>query len=85
VPIARGDVPYLRGTETRLNAMLAAAAAKADVGYVDAYNGTIGHDACQPPDVKWVEGLIPTSLAAPMHPNAAGEQAMAGLILDALR
>jgi lysophospholipase L1-like esterase len=85
VPIARGDVPYLRDTETRLNAMLATAAARAGASYVDTYNGTIGHDACQPSGVKWVEGLIPTSLAVPMHPNAAGEQAIARLILDALR
>jgi hypothetical protein len=69
----------------RLNAMLAAPAARAGVGYVRTYNGTIGHDACQPSGVKWVEGLIPASLAVPMHPNAAGEQAMARLILAALR
>lgn len=85
VPIARGDVPYLRTVETRLNAMLATAAATAGASYVDTYAGTIGHDACEPSGVKWVEGLIPTSLAAPMHPNAAGEQAMARLILTALR
>ena len=85
VPIARGDVPYLRDTETRLNTMLATAAARAGASYIDTYNGTTGHDACQPSGVKWVEGLIPTSLAVPMHPNAAGEQAIARLILDALR
>jgi lysophospholipase L1-like esterase len=85
VPIARGDVPYLRDTETRLNAMLAAAAARAGVGYVDTYDGSVGHDACQPSAVKWVEGLIPSSPAVPMHPDAAGEQAMARLILAALR
>jgi lysophospholipase L1-like esterase len=85
VAIGRGDVPYMRDTELQLNAMLAAAAAQAGVSYVNIYNGTIGHDACQPSSVKWVEGLIPTSLAAPMHPNAAGEQAMARLSLAALR
>lgn len=85
VPIARGDVPYLRNTEVRLNSMLAAAAARAGVAYVDIYDGTIGHDACQSSSVKWVEGLVPTSLAVPLHPDAAGEQAMARLILAALR
>jgi lysophospholipase L1-like esterase len=85
VPITRGDVPYLRDTEVGLNAMLAAAAARAGVDYVDTYDATIGHDACQSSGVKWIEGLIPTSLAVPLHPNAAGEQAMARLILDALR
>jgi hypothetical protein len=85
VPIAHGDVPYLRNVEISLNAMLAATAAKAGVGYVDTYTGTIGHDACQPSGVKWVEGLIPTSLAVPMHPNASGGHAMARLILAVLR
>jgi lysophospholipase L1-like esterase len=85
VPVARGDVPFLRDTETRLNAMLAAVAAQADVRYVDIYKGTIGHDACRPSGVKWVEALVPSSLAVPMHPNAAGEQAMARLILATLR
>lgn len=83
-PIARGDVPYLRNIETSLNAMLAASAPKAGATYVDTYRGTIGHDVCQSPGVKWVEGLIPTSLALPMHPNASGEQAMARIILATL-
>ena len=80
------DYPALvaRTLHLRSFTMLATAAARAGVGYVDTYNGTIGHDACQASSVKWVEGLIPTSLAAPMHPNAAGEQAMAKLILDAV-
>ncbi|HEX6523995.1 MAG TPA: SGNH/GDSL hydrolase family protein [Streptosporangiaceae bacterium] len=85
VPVARGDVPYLRTVETGLNAMLAASAAKVGVNYVDTYRDTIGHDACQPRGVKWVEGLIPTSAAMPMHPNQSGEQAMTRTILAALR
>jgi lysophospholipase L1-like esterase len=84
VPIARDDVPYMRSVETGLNAMLAASARKVGVGYVDTYQGSIGHDACQPSGVKWVEGLIPMSPAMPMHPNASGEQAMARLILASL-
>jgi lysophospholipase L1-like esterase len=84
VPIARDDVPYLRTVETGLNAMLAASARKVGVSYVDTYQGSIGHDACQSSDDKWVEGMIPTSRAMPMHPNAAGEQAMARVILASL-
>jgi lysophospholipase L1-like esterase len=85
VPIAYGDVPYLRGIEKQLNAMLAAEAAANGATYVDTYTASIGHDACQPPGVKWVEGLIPTSLAAPFHPNALGERGMAQQVLKALR
>jgi lysophospholipase L1-like esterase len=85
VTIARGDLPYLRGVETRLNAMLAAAARQARDTFVDTYTPSIGHDACTHGGTKWVEGLIPTSAAVPMHPNALGEQAMARAILSALR
>jgi lysophospholipase L1-like esterase len=85
VTIARGDLPYLRGVETQLNAMLAARAAAAHDTFVDTYTPSIGHDACQHPGTKWVEGLIPTSAAVPMHPNALGEQAMAREVVAALR
>jgi lysophospholipase L1-like esterase len=85
VTVARGDLPYLRGVETRVNAMLAAQAARAGVTYVNTYTPSIGHDACQRAGTKWVEGLIPTSAATPMHPNALGEQAMAREIEQALR
>jgi lysophospholipase L1-like esterase len=85
VTIARGDLPYLRGVETRLNATLAAVARQAHDTFVDTYTPSIGHDACARRGTKWVEGLIPTSAAVPMHPNALGEQAMARAIEAALR
>ena len=85
VTIARGDLPYLRGVETRLNTMVAAAARRAGDTFVDTYTPSIGHDACQHGGTKWVEGLIPTSAAVPMHPNARGEQATAREIVAALR
>ncbi len=85
VTIARGDLGYLRGVETRLNTTLAAAARRAGATFVDTYTPSIGHDACQHSGTKWVEGLIPTSAAVPMHPNALGEQAMAREIVAALR
>jgi lysophospholipase L1-like esterase len=77
VPIASGDVAYLRQTETELNAMLAGEADANGATYVDTYTPTIGHDVCRPVGVRWIEGLAPTSLAAPFHPNALGEAAMA--------
>jgi lysophospholipase L1-like esterase len=85
LPFAFGDVPYLRGIEVDLNEMLARAAAASGATFVDTYQATIGHDACQGPGVKDVEGLIPTSVAAPFHPNERGEQVMAARVLAALR
>jgi lysophospholipase L1-like esterase len=84
VPIAFGDVPYLRGVEKALNSMLATVAAANNATYVDTYTASIGHDVCQRPGVKWVEGLIPTSPAAPFHPNALGERGMARQVLAAV-
>jgi lysophospholipase L1-like esterase len=84
VPLAHGDVPYLRATEVALNRTLAQEAAANGATFVDTYGATIGHDACQRPAVKWVEGLVPTSLAYPFHPNRQGQQAMATQVLAAL-
>jgi hypothetical protein len=84
VPIAFGDVPYLRGVEKALNSMLASVAAANNATFVDTYAASIGHDVCQAPWTKWMEGLIPTSPAAPFHPNQLGEQGMARQVLAAL-
>jgi lysophospholipase L1-like esterase len=84
VPLATGDVPYLRGLEVRLNQVLAGVAAANGATFVDTYQATIGHDACRSPGVKDVEGLIPTSPAYPFHPNRRGEQVMAARVLAAL-
>lgn len=84
MPFAFGDVPYLRGVELKLNQMLAGEAAAHGATYVDTYTDSIGHDVCRLPGTKWVEGIVPTSLAAPVHPNALEEKAMARQVLAAL-
>jgi lysophospholipase L1-like esterase len=84
VPITSGDIAYLRSIEVQLNAMLAADAAAAGDTFVDTYTPTIGHDFCQSAQVKDVEGLIPTSLAYPFHPNTRGQAAMAAAVLAAI-
>ncbi|HWR48140.1 MAG TPA: SGNH/GDSL hydrolase family protein [Pseudonocardiaceae bacterium] len=84
-PIARGDVPYVDDVEQQLTAMLAEQASNHGAVFVDSYAGSLGHDACQLPAVKWVEGTAPTNPAAPVHPNAIGMQAVADLTLDTLR
>ncbi|MDT7596221.1 MAG: hypothetical protein QOJ06_1767 [Pseudonocardiales bacterium] len=55
-PIARGDVRYVDGVEQQLTAMLADQASNHGAVLVDAYAGSLGHDACQQPGVRWVEG-----------------------------
>lgn len=84
VPFSPGDVEYLREVEKELNAMLADEAAAAGTDFVDTYTPSIGHDACQPPGTKWVEGLVPTAPAAPVHPNALGMKKIGGMVVGAL-
>ncbi|MCX5396576.1 SGNH/GDSL hydrolase family protein [Streptomyces sp. NBC_00102] len=85
VPFAAGDFPYLRDTEKRLNAMLRTVAVRNRAEYVDTYGPTVGHDMCKAPEDRWIEPLVPASPAAPAHPNATGEQAMATAVLHRLR
>jgi hypothetical protein len=84
VPFSPGDVAYLREVEKQLNAMLAERAAAAGVDFVDTYTPIIGHDVCQVPGQKWIEGLVPTAPAAPVHPNALGMVGMAAVVVEAL-
>jgi lysophospholipase L1-like esterase len=84
IPFSPGDIAYLRQTTKRLNSMLADAADEAGAEYVDTYHSSIGHDVCQLPGTKWVEGLVPTSPAAPVHPNALGERNSAVNVLHTL-
>ncbi|WP_330467769.1 SGNH/GDSL hydrolase family protein [Micromonospora zamorensis] len=84
VPIAYQDVPYLRGVEKSLNAMLASAAGANGATYADVYTPSIGRDMCKSSGTRWVEGLVPQNAAAPFHPNARGEQGMATAVLAKL-
>ncbi|CCH34739.1 SGNH/GDSL hydrolase family protein [Actinosynnema sp. NPDC047251] len=84
VPISVGDVPYLDGTQRTLNAMIGARTTAAGATFVDPYPIGLGHDVCALPGVKWVEGLIPTAPAFPVHPNAAGMRAIGDLVARAL-
>lgn len=82
VPFADKDFGYLKDTEKKLNTMLRRQAWAAHAEYVDTYRPTIGHDMCKAPADRWIEPLVPASPAAPAHPNAKGEQAMATAVLD---
>jgi lysophospholipase L1-like esterase len=83
MPLGFQDVPYLRSTEQRLNAMLATQAAAAGATLVNWYGASIGHDACKGSSTRWVEPLVPGNAAAPIHPNATGMQGGANALLAA--
>jgi GDSL-like Lipase/Acylhydrolase family len=80
MPVADGDIAYLREKQRELNAMLVEQAGVHGVGVIDWYEASIGHDACKPPAVRWVEPAIPANAAAPVHPNLLGMLGAARLV-----
>ncbi|HET9164140.1 MAG TPA: SGNH/GDSL hydrolase family protein [Solirubrobacterales bacterium] len=80
MPLGFGDVPYLRAKEKELNAMLATQAAANGASVVNWYNASLGHDACKSATTRWVEPLVPTNPAAPVHPNLAGMTGAAAIL-----
>ncbi|CAL9662256.1 Lipase 2 [Streptomyces sp. enrichment culture] len=77
LPIAEGDVPYLRGIQARLNAAVQRAAAETGAVFVDFARVSEGHDACAAPGTRWIEPLLFSTNLVPVHPNALGERRMA--------
>jgi lysophospholipase L1-like esterase len=84
VPISKGDAVYFNSLMTGLNAVLQQAALANGATYVDTFTSSINHDACKLPGQAWVNGIVPNSIAFPLHPNLAGEQNMAKQVLAAL-
>jgi GDSL-like Lipase/Acylhydrolase family len=84
MPLTTGDVSYLNGVENDLNSMLQQQAEANGATFVDTYDPSIGHDACKSESVRWVEPVIPSTDAISVHPNAAGEAAMAKAVEAAI-
>lgn len=82
VPAAAGDVPYLDRVERSVNAMLAVEARLHGAEFVDTYRGGAGHDMCA--KRRWVEGVLLTHAAMPVHPNATGMRVVAARVLAVL-
>jgi lysophospholipase L1-like esterase len=83
MPIGFADVPYLRAKQRELNAMVATEAAEAGATLVNWYQASIGHDACRGVLTRWVEPLVPTNPAAPIHPNRRGMEGAAAVLAAA--
>lgn len=85
MPVAEGDVPYVRGIQATLNDAVRRAAAAAGATYVNMNTVSNGHDACQPIGVRWVEPVLQGTNAVIVHPNALGEAQMAAQAMSVLR
>jgi lysophospholipase L1-like esterase len=84
MPIAQGDVPYVRGIQAALNDAVRRAAAATGATYVNLNAVSNGHDACQPIGVRWVEPVLQGTNPVIVHPNALGESAMAAQTMTVL-
>ncbi len=84
MPVAKGDVPYVRGIQATLNDAVRRAAAATGSTYVDLNAVSEGHDACKPIGVRWVEPVLQGTNPVIVHPNALGESAMAAQTMTVL-
>jgi lysophospholipase L1-like esterase len=77
MPIATGDVPYLRNEQATLNTAIGRAAHKTHSIVVNLNRVSNGHDACQKIGVRWIEPVVGGTNPVIVHPNALGERRMA--------
>ncbi|HEY1285438.1 MAG TPA: SGNH/GDSL hydrolase family protein [Solirubrobacterales bacterium] len=84
MPIAEGDVPYVRGIQATLNDAVRRAAAATGSTYVDMSQVSNGHDACKPIGVRWIEPVLQGTNPVVVHPNALGEARMAAQAIGVL-
>ena len=84
MPIAEGDVPYLRGIQGTLNDAVRRAAAATGSTYVNLNEVSNGHDACKDIGVRWVEPVLQGTNPVVVHPNALGESRMAAQAMRVL-
>lgn len=80
-PLFPQDANYIQAKIDELDDALAAQAAQHGAEFVDTREP--GHDVCTLPPRKWLEGLIPTAPAAPLHPNATGMRAFGAMVVAA--
>jgi lysophospholipase L1-like esterase len=85
MPVAEGDVPYVRGIQATLNDAVRRAAGATGTRYVDMSRASEGHDACQPLGVRWIEPVLQGTNPVVVHPNALGEAEMARQTIRVLR
>lgn len=84
MPVAEGDVPYVRGIQATLNDAIRRAAAASGSTYIDFSTVSNGHDACKPLGVRWIEPVLQGTNPVIVHPNALGESEMAAQTMAVL-
>ncbi|MGW1681912.1 SGNH/GDSL hydrolase family protein [Saccharopolyspora sp. NPDC002376] len=83
-PVWSKDADYIQSSVDELSEMLHERASAHGAKFVDLAAVSRGHDICAAPQDKYYEGVIPTSVAAPLHPNAKGMQAFGEAVAKAI-
>jgi lysophospholipase L1-like esterase len=77
MPVAKGDVPYLRSLQRTLNDVIGQAADETGATLINLNRASDGHDACQAAGTRWIEPVLTGTNPVIVHPNALGESKMA--------
>lgn len=77
MPVSMGDVPWLHNEQEVLNNVVYRAAVRTGVHFINMGPSSRNHNACEPPNQRWIEPATNPINAFPVHPNATGEAAMA--------
>ncbi|MFT3901039.1 MAG: SGNH/GDSL hydrolase family protein [Gordonia sp. (in: high G+C Gram-positive bacteria)] len=85
VGVASGDVAYVNELLQRVNRALRAAAEAHDAVYVDTWSASVGRDACESPERRWIEPTQGSRIRTTAHPNAAGQRGILAAVEAALR
>jgi lysophospholipase L1-like esterase len=84
LPLSASDRAYYQQTFDTLDSMLQRQAGDSRAQFINTATSSTAHSICAAPGTRWIEGLHPSSPAAPFHPNAAGMLNSATQILHAL-
>jgi lysophospholipase L1-like esterase len=78
------EAAYVSDLGQRLDQAFRTAADATDMVLVDAYSPTAGHGQCTADGAPWMSGFDGGPEGVFYHPTAAGHQAMADLVVDAI-
>jgi lysophospholipase L1-like esterase len=81
-PINPVDAAYFQAKVTELDGRLRQVADETNVDFFDTERLSAGHDMCAAPQDRYIEGFMPDSPAAPLHPNAMGAAAYGNALAD---
>lgn len=81
-PVNPVDAAYFQAKVDELDGRLREVAADRGVEFFDTRALSVGHDICAAPQDRFIEGFVPVSPAAPLHPNGAGAMAVGTALAD---